>query len=339
MGAVPTQSEIVQEKGFRSRLFGFDKNDVLDYVNALAAEAQDQELQYKEQVRTMQVQLERLQGEQSAARQCVEKLQQELQVAQQQNEDLTKKLAGSEKRSSDWQERSRSGQQKLLEAQLKIRDMQKEMEALQAQAEAAQQAAAQVPAHEPAMPPISEFYSAPQEAEPSTAAAEAISAQITERARIEARKILADAQLYAENAEQRLQQQAYEQKERMAEHARGIAAGVMLLRNRLSRVDDRLSSASQELEHATAAIYQALDQAEADLQALGGRLNNFNPEAPLPQEVGDEPPRQRVTARPRAAARQQQAPAAGAGRLRRCGNSGRSVSQDLKEAIRLMDQE
>ena len=39
----------IQEQGFRSSLFGFDKNDVLAYMNALANEAQQQDV-YKRQV-------------------------------------------------------------------------------------------------------------------------------------------------------------------------------------------------------------------------------------------------------------------------------------------------
>ena len=41
---MPSEPMNIQEQGFRSSLFGFDKNDVLAYMNALANEAQQHEL-------------------------------------------------------------------------------------------------------------------------------------------------------------------------------------------------------------------------------------------------------------------------------------------------------
>ena len=99
-------------------------------------------------------------------------------------------------------------------------------------------------------------------------------------ARLEARKILADAQLYAESAEKELKQQAETQKTRMAENARGIAAGVMLVRDRLARVDQRLSAATLDLDGLTQAIYQALDDTEAELRELGTEMRDFAPGHP-----------------------------------------------------------
>ena len=45
---MPSDSMNIQEQGFRSRMFGgFDKNDVLAYMNTLANEAQQHELEYQ----------------------------------------------------------------------------------------------------------------------------------------------------------------------------------------------------------------------------------------------------------------------------------------------------
>ena len=42
---MPSDSMNIQEQGFRSRMFGgFDKNDVLAYMNTLANEAQQHDL-------------------------------------------------------------------------------------------------------------------------------------------------------------------------------------------------------------------------------------------------------------------------------------------------------
>ena len=110
-------------------------------------------------------------------------------------------------------------------------------------------------------------------------------------AKLEAGKILADARLYAESAERELKQQAETQKNLMAENARSIASGVMLVRERLARVDERLSAATLDLDGLTQAIYQALDQTEAELKDLGTDMRSFaqgTPETDIPAPV---PPR------------------------------------------------
>ena len=91
--------------------------------------------------------------------------------------------------------------------------------------------------------------------------------------------------LYAESAERELKQQAETQKNRMAENARSIASGVMLVRERLARVDERLSAATLDLDGLTQAIYQALDQTEAELKDLGTDMRSFaqgTPETDIP---------------------------------------------------------
>ena len=107
-------------------------------------------------------------------------------------------------------------------------------------------------------------------------------------AKLEAQKILADAKLYAESAENELKQQADTQKSRMAENARGIASGVMLVRDRLARVDQRLSAATLDLDNLTLAIYQALDETEAELKELGVEMRDYaqgTPETDIPVEL------------------------------------------------------
>ena len=47
-----------------------------------------------------------------------------------------------------------------------------------------------------------------------------------------------------------------------------LRRGVMLVRERLARVDERLSAATLDLDGLTQAIYQALDQTEAELKDL-----------------------------------------------------------------------
>ena len=161
-------------------------------------------------------------------------------------------------------------------------------------------------------------------------------------AKLEAGKILADARLYAESAEKELKQQADSQKNRMAENARSIASGVMLVRERLARVDERLSAATLDLDGLTQAIYQALDQTEAELKELGTDMRSFaqgtpetDPPAPVPpRPAAAQAPAAKPADRLRVKAKKAQSahhtPSAPAHRLR---NTRRPVSQLLQDQI------
>lgn len=72
---MPSAKPNAPEEGFRRQAWGFNRDDVLAYVNALASEAQQQQLEYEEQVKQLQAQVDKLKKEQLNARACVEKLQ------------------------------------------------------------------------------------------------------------------------------------------------------------------------------------------------------------------------------------------------------------------------
>ena len=65
---MPSEPMNIQEQGFRSSLFGFDKNDVLAYMNALANEAQQHELEYNRQLQQLQSKLDELPSVQTRPR-------------------------------------------------------------------------------------------------------------------------------------------------------------------------------------------------------------------------------------------------------------------------------
>ena len=181
----------------------------------------------------------------------------------------------------------------------------------------------------------------------NTAAAPAApTSDLVREAKLEAGKILADARLYAESAERELKQQAETQKNRMAENARSIASGVMLVRERLARVDERLSAATLDLDGLTQAIYQALDQTEAELKDLGTDMRSFAQGTPETDIPAPEPPRPAAAAQPAAPSPEKPAerlrvkakaqpvhhtdPAAPVHRLR---NTRRPISQLLQDQI------
>lgn len=326
---MPLQEPSIQEKGFRTSVLGFDKNDVLAYMNALADESQQRKMEYEQKLHKLETELESLRRARSDSDSHIAALQAEVDAANQRADAAESKCREGETQMESLQKQVdtyQSGQQESQKNaniwQLKCHDLQQQVEDLQKQLSAARQA--------------------------GTAAAPTPDA--VREARLEARKILADAQLYAESAEKELKQQADSQKTRMAENARGIAAGVMLVRDRLARVDQRLSAATLDLDGLTQAIYQALDDTEAELRELGTEMRDFaqgTPELTAPAQPPEPaaPARQaapqfRVKAtaqpvRPRPAAQPAAPkPTAGGRRLR---NVRHPVSQMLRDQIEKID--
>ena len=330
---MPSDSMNIQEQGFRSRMFGgFDKNDVLAYMNTLANEAQQHELEYQEKLRQLQSQLDDLRSQRADAEARVDALKAELAAANQRADQAEAKRRESDEQLQKAQAAAEGVQSEHREIQknaniwqLKCHDLQQQNETLTQQLAAARQLNA-APAPTP---------------------------DVVREAKLEAQKILADAKLYAESAEKELKQQADTQKSRMAENARGIASGVMLVRDRLARVDQRLSAATLDLDNLTLAIYQALDETEAELKELGLDMRDYaqgtpetdipvepvpveEPPAPVQQPVQQAQPVQQPQAAPpkpekfRVKATPHRAPAKPVRRLR---SVNRPVSQLLQDQI------
>lgn len=331
---MPSEPMNIQEQGFRSSLFGFDKNDVLAYMNALANEAQQHELEYNRQLQQLQSKLDELRSERGTADSRMEALKAELAAATQradtaeakrreadeQLETIKKKTASFQSTQRESQKNANIWQLKHHDLQQKNDDLQKQVEELQKQLDSARQL--------------------------NTSSLSAPASDLVREAKLEAGKILADARLYAESAERELKQQAETQKNRMAENARSIASGVMLVRERLARVDERLSAATLDLDGLTQAIYQALDQTEAELKDLGTDMRSFaqgTPETDIPAPVPPRPaaaakpaapspekPAERLRVKAKAQPVHHTAPAAPVHRLR---NTRRPISQLLQDQI------
>lgn len=261
---MPSDTKNILERGFRSEWMGFNKNDVLAYMNALADESQQRKMEYEQKLHKLESELESLRRERSDSDSHIAALQAEVDAANQRADAAESKcregedqLAVLQRQVDTYQSGQQESQKNANIWQLKCHDLQQQVEDLQKQLSAARQGGSAAPAPD-----------------------------AIREARLEARKILADAQLYAESAEKELKQQAEAQKTRMAENARGIAAGVMLVRDRLARVDQRLSAATLDLDGLTQAIYQALDDTEAELRELGTEMRDFaqgTPEASAPE--------------------------------------------------------
>ena len=314
---MPSEPMNIQEQGFRSSLFGFDKNDVLAYMNALANEAQQHELEYNRQLQQLQSKLDELRSERGTADSRMEALKAELAAATQRADtaeakrrEADEQLETIKKKTASFQSTQRESQKNANIWQLKCHDLQQQVDELQKQLTAARAL--------------------------NTAAAPAAPTS----------DLVREARLYAESAERELKQQAETQKNRMAENARSIASGVMLVRERLARVDERLSAATLDLDGLTQAIYQALDQTEAELKDLGTDMRSFaqgTPETDIPAPVPPRPaaaakpaapspekPAERLRVKAKAQPVHHTAPAAPVHRLR---NTRRPISQLLQDQI------
>ena len=264
--------------------------------------------------------MEALKAELAAATQRADTAEAKRREADEQLETIKKKTAS-------FQSTQRESQKNANIWQLKCHDLQQQVDELQKQLTAAR-------------------------ALNTAAAPAAPTSDLVREAKLEAGKILADARLYAESAERELKQQAETQKNRMAENARSIASGVMLVRERLARVDERLSAATLDLDGLTQAIYQALDQTEAELKDLGTDMRSFaqgTPETDIPAPVPPRPaaaakpaapspekPAERLRVKAKAQPVHHTAPAAPVHRLR---NTRRPISQLLQDQIDKLGQE
>ena len=268
----------IQEQGFRSSLFGFDKNDVLAYMNALANEAQQHELEYNRQLQQLQSKLDELRSERGTADSRMEALKAELAAATQRADtaeakrrEADEQLETIKKKTASFQSTQRESQKNANIWQLKCHDLQQQVDELQKQLTAARAL--------------------------NTAAAPA-------------------------------------------------APTSDLVRERLARVDERLSAATLDLDGLTQAIYQALDQTEAELKDLGTDMRSFaqgTPETDIPAPVPPRPaaaakpaapspekPAERLRVKAKAQPVHHTAPAAPVHRLR---NTRRPISQLLQDQI------
>ena len=136
---MPSQEPSIQDKGFRTSMFGFDKNDVLAYMNALANETQQREVELQQTIDELNAQVEKLKKEQSNARICVEKLQNELnqataraEAAEKAGGDAAAKLTEAENAVTTLQTKLKDCQRAGHEWQFRCHDLQKQVDEMEA---------------------------------------------------------------------------------------------------------------------------------------------------------------------------------------------------------------
>ena len=115
---MPSQEPSIQDKGFRTSMFGgFDKNDVLAYMNALANETQQRELELQQTIDELNERLDTCKKDQTSARIYTEQLQKELNQANQRAEMAEKASAEAKAKLEDAQDQLKTLQGKFKECQ------------------------------------------------------------------------------------------------------------------------------------------------------------------------------------------------------------------------------
>ena len=111
---MPSEPMNIQEQGFRSSLFGFDKNDVLAYMNALANEAQQHELEYNQRA--------------EAAETRRRESEEQLETLQKQTASYQSNQRESQKNANIWQLKHHDLQQKNDDLQKQVEELQKQLD-------------------------------------------------------------------------------------------------------------------------------------------------------------------------------------------------------------------
>lgn len=273
----------IQEQGFRSSLFGFDKNDVLAYMNALANEAQQHELEYNRQLQQLQSKLDELRSERGTADSRMEALKAELAAATQRADtaeakrrEADEQLETIKKKTASFQSTQRESQKNANIWQLK---WPRSAAAGGRAAKAADRRARAEHCRRPGCPHIR-----------SGAGGQARGRQDPGRCPPVRRERRAGAQAAGRDPEKPHGGECPQYC--VGRHAGAGASG--------PGVDERLSAATLDLDGLTQAIYQALDQTEAELKDLGTDMRSFaqgTPETDIPAPV---PPRPAAAAKPAA---------------------------------------
>lgn len=281
---------------FKTSLMGFKKADVLAYVDDLAARTLQQQKQHEENAARLQKDLDALRADNDLlvekTREVCDRLGDEEKRAEQ-AEARAKELAGQllqiEKAADTYKSRLFSKEQEavVLKADNQrlselLATRQQELETARAAANEAEtarrQAVQQTETQRQELEQKLAGETAALQAERLREAAE-LEAQRAEQARqLQAQKQNVQRQLELEKA--RLAEQARQEKQQLQTGAQHIEDTVLLLRSQLEEVDQKIAAASEQLQRATSAIYEALGETEQSLEQLGAQVERFPQPAP-----------------------------------------------------------
>ena len=250
---------------FKTSLMGFQKAQVLAYIDELSAKALETQRKHEEAAAALRSDLD-------AARADNELLLEK-------TKEICDKLSGEEKRAGEAESRARAVSEQLLHMEetangYKSRLFTKEQETVVLRADNARLTEELERQHKLLEQALADLDTARTEGEEKAR----LGREELEKEKEEGRR-----QLELEKA--RLEQTRRDQQATARESAQQMADTVLLLRHQLEEVDRQIADAADRLQKATGAIYTVLGETEQNLVTLGAQAESF----PKPLEAAPKP--------------------------------------------------
>lgn len=288
---------------FKTSLMGFQKAQVLAYIDELSAKALESQKQQEQAAEALRKELENAKADND--------------VLLEKTKEVCDKLTSEEKRAGEAENRARAAAEQLLHMEetangYKSRLFTKEQETVVLRADNARLTEQLEQQHKQLEQALADLEAARAEGEEKarqgreelerqrSAFEEEKQADLCrmEQEKAEAQRQMeqqreaAERQLELEKA--RFDQTRRTQQESARQSAQQMADTVLLLRSQLEQVDRQIAEAAERLQKATGAIYTALGETEQNLVTLGAQADSFPkplPEKPDPAKPAPRPQR------------------------------------------------
>lgn len=294
---------------FKTSLMGFQKAQVLAYIDELSAKALESQKQQEEAAEALRKELENAKADND--------------VLLEKTKEVCDRLTSEEKRAGEAESRARAISEQLLHMEetangYKSRLFTKEQETVVLRADNARLTEQLEQQHRQLERALADLEAARAEGEEKARQGreelerqrgafeeekQAGLRQMEEekeaaRLQMEQQRQAAERQLELEKA--RFDQTRRTQQESARQSAQQMADTVLLLRSQLEQVDRQIAEAAERLQRATGAIYTALGETEQNLVTLGAQAESFpkplppqpeQPKAHLRPERDKRPPR------------------------------------------------
>lgn len=325
----------MDEITFASSLMGFNREQVLHYIDQLTADKLQQQTLHEQEMDRIRSDLNSLQTEKDRLQEQLDQLrseQAELQTRQEaeakEKADLQEKLTRASCEAADFKQRLFLREQEFLNLKKARYTLEEQNKGLQEQLQAAQQAQTGADEEKQQLQQALQAAKAEcdgwqQKLDQQNAAQEEQMKKLEDACRNAINRARADQQTKLSGAEQqladmrqKLQQMQQEsdirlsevrmellerasaERDRMKRGAAAINQGVAQLRSRLNEVDESIFRAAKDLENATQPIYDALDQAETHAHKLEGQMQRFPYGRTVQAEAPAEPAAESAEAAP-----------------------------------------
>lgn len=292
---------------FKTSLMGFQKAQVLAYIDELSAKALESQKQQEEAAEALRKELENAKADND--------------VLLEKTKEVCDRLTSEEKRAGEAESRARAISEQLLHMEetangYKSRLFTKEQETVVLRADNARLTEQLEQQHRQLEQALADLEAARAEGEEKARQGreelerqrgafeeekQAGLRQMEEekeaaRLQMEQQRQAAERQLELEKA--RFDQTRRTQQESARQSAQQMADTVLLLRSQLEQVDRQIAEAAERLQRATGAIYTALGETEQNLVTLGAQAESFPKPLPPQQEQPKAHPRPERDKRP-----------------------------------------